>query len=124
VGPSSKLARTSRSSDAGVRAGGNSNKTGATAAEAVNLSDDDDDVVIIEEGMQPQSATTAPAKQPGEPSSTHVCVSRHKCTLMVQHMQGRLLTCLLAQASMADASCAPGFIKADVKPACLQTISL
>ncbi|KAL0045355.1 hypothetical protein WJX82_004695 [Trebouxia sp. C0006] len=66
VGPSSKLARTSRS-DAGVRAGGNSNKTGATAAEAVNLSDDDDDVVIIEEGMQPQSATTAPAKQPGAP---------------------------------------------------------
>ncbi len=123
MGPSSKLARTSRS-DAGVRAGGNSNKTGATAAEAVNLSDDDDDVVIIEEGMQPQSATTAPAKQPGEPSSTHVCVSRHKCTLMVQHMQGRLLTCLLAQASMADASCAPGFIKADVKTACLQTISL
>ena len=72
VGPKSKLARTSHS-DAGVRGGGNS-KTGATAAEAVNLSDDDDDVVIIEEGMQPQSATTAPAKQPGEPSSTHISV--------------------------------------------------
>ena len=58
-----------------MRAGGNSSKTGATAAEAVNLSDDDDDVVIIEEGMQPQSATTAPAKQPGQPSSTHMSVT-------------------------------------------------
>ncbi|KAL0039585.1 hypothetical protein WJX77_002700 [Trebouxia sp. C0004] len=66
VGPKSKLARTSHSGT-GVRGGGNSSKTGATAAEAVNLSDDDDDVVIIEEGMQPQSATTAPAKQPGAP---------------------------------------------------------
>ena len=73
VAPTSKLARTSYS-DAGVRAGGNSSKTGASAAEAVNLSDDDDDVVIIEEGMQPQSATTAPAKQPGAPSSTHITV--------------------------------------------------
>lgn len=71
VGPKSKLARTSYS-EAGVRAGGNSSKTGASAAEAVNLSDDDDDVVIIEEGMQPQSATTAPAKQSGEPSSIHI----------------------------------------------------
>ncbi|KAA6419442.1 MAG: hypothetical protein FRX49_10540 [Trebouxia sp. A1-2] len=66
VAPKSKLARTSHS-DAGARNGGNSSKTGATAAEAVNLSDDDDDVVIIEEGMQPQSASTAPAKQPGAP---------------------------------------------------------
>ncbi len=57
-----------------MRAGGNSSKSGASAAEAVNLSDDDDDVVIIEEGMQPQSATTAPAKQPGEPLSTHISV--------------------------------------------------
>lgn len=73
VGPKSKSARTSHS-EAGARGGGNSSKTGATAAEAVNLSDDDDDVVIIEEGMQPQSATTAPAKQPGEPSCTHISV--------------------------------------------------
>ena len=29
-------------------------RRGATAAEAVDLSDDDDDVVIIEEGMQPE----------------------------------------------------------------------
>ena len=45
-------------------------RAGATAAEAVNLSDDDDDVVIIEEGMQPQAAKPAPFKQPGMHLST------------------------------------------------------
>ena len=49
-------------------------RRGATAAEAVDLSDDDDDVVIIEENMQPEShppqdpkglKAPAPAKQQG-----------------------------------------------------------
>ena len=41
-------------------------RRGATAAEAVDLSDDDDDVVIIEENMQPQGhKPPAAAKQPG-----------------------------------------------------------
>lgn len=37
-------------------------KRGATAAEAVDLSDDDDDVVIIEEGMQPAPHPPQPPK--------------------------------------------------------------
>ena len=40
-------------------------KAGATAAEAVSLSDDDDDVVIIEEGMQPQQGKNSSFRQSG-----------------------------------------------------------
>ena len=48
-----------------------SRRAGATAAEAVDLSDDDDDVVIIEENMQPEPQgpkglkASAVVKQPG-----------------------------------------------------------
>lgn len=60
AGPRSKLARVSGPAVPGpaVPAGGApaASRSGATAAEAVDLSDDDDDVVIIEENMQPQAA--------------------------------------------------------------------
>ncbi len=68
-GPKSKLAKVSTSTPP-LQRPLNTSKAGATAAQAVNLSDDDDDVVIIEEGMQPQSADAAPDRQPGAPCSS------------------------------------------------------
>lgn len=65
-GPRSKLARVTTAAVPSEHAFHDSRR-GATAAEAVDLSDDDDDVVIIEEGMQPHSpkGLKAAAKQPG-----------------------------------------------------------
>lgn len=58
-------------------------RRGATAAEAVDLSDDDDDVVIIEENMQPKPhppqdpkglKAPAAAKQQGGSEGWAVCI--------------------------------------------------
>ena len=64
----SKLARVNPPAAPSQRADAHESRRGATAAEAVDLSDDDDDVVIIEENMQPQGHKPLPpsaAKLPG-----------------------------------------------------------
>lgn len=76
-GPRSKLARVTPPAVPSQRCAHESRR-GATAAEAVDLSDDDDDVVIIEENMQPQGhKPPAAAKQPGG-SAAAFCANRCK----------------------------------------------
>ena len=88
-GTRSKLARVGN----GLSVGGRMPdcNSGASAAQAVNLSDDDDDVVIIEEGMQPQAphTHTASAKQPGE----LLCklVERSTCNLIISSSLHRVV---------------------------------
>lgn len=80
--------------------------SGASAAQAVNLSDDDDDVVIIEEGMQPQAphTHTASAKQPGELlcnlvlQSACMCIISSACTVLSCGNSRLSDVCMLKQA--------------------------
>ena len=108
-GPRSKLARASNGLSMSGRV--SDCKIGASAAQAVNLSDDDDDVVIIEEGMQPQATHThtASAKQSGEllcklalrSACTHLITSRIHCVALLMSASQRILKQACAKSSFS-----------------------
>lgn len=92
-GPRSKLARVTPTPPSMPPEGAShGSRRGATAAEAVDLSDDDDDVVIIEENMQPQGhkpSAPAPVKQPGG-SAAAVCGQQ-----ATEHMSHAILAIMI-----------------------------